>query len=302
MAPGKTPSDSSNWLADAISLLFSGSVHFAALILLGLITAASQQDWQGLNLQVKAGDADASSFDDDPLQHSLEIDLVAEPLPAAGTVQMFDDLALPATDFAALTALALTSAEQSGLEGLAVGESAEDGETAAASTEFFGVGGYGQSFVYVVDCSDSMNEAGKFDRARYELMQSIEQLASDQRYFVIFFNDGAHPMDANELVLATKKEVARTAEWVGYVEARGGTYPLPALLFALSLRPDAVYFLSDGQFDPMTIAQIRYRNRPNYRLGTQPIPIHTIAFVDRATERLMRAIAGNSGGEYRFVQ
>ena len=70
---------------------------------------------------------------------------------------------------------------------------------------------------------------------------------------------------------------------------------------ALSLRPDAVYFLSDGQFDPLTIQQLKARNRSNNRLRKRQIPIHTIAFMDRMTEGLMRSIARNSGGEYRFV-
>jgi hypothetical protein len=146
-----------------------------------------------------------------------------------------------------------------------------------------------------------MNERGKFDRARYELLQSIEQLGSDSHYFVIFYNDNAYPMDADKPIQATQKAVAETVRWVNSVDAIGGTNPLPALIYALSLRPDAIYFLSDGQFDPMTIQEMRYRNRPNRRLRTQTIPIHTIAFMDRMTEGLMRSIARNSGGEYRFV-
>ena len=34
-----------------------------------------------------------------------------------------------------------------------------DGSSTKASTEFFGIGGYGQTFVYVVDASDSMNDS-----------------------------------------------------------------------------------------------------------------------------------------------
>jgi hypothetical protein len=291
-------------LADLNAMLFSAVVHFAALITLGLLTAAAQENWRGVRLLVNVGDGtESATIDDSPLQDAVELEVAADPAAAMGPVQLFADVALPTSDFAALDALSETAAEVSGFEGLALGGNHEaDGTTDLASTEFFGIGGYGQSFVYVVDSSDSMNERGKFDRARYELLQSIEQLGSDQRYFVIFFNDGAHPMEADELVLATKDQVARTARWVSYVEADGGTNPLPALLFALSLRPDAVYFLSDGQFDPVTITQLRVRNRPNRRLGTREIPIHAIAFVDRATERLMRTIAKNSGGEYRFVK
>ena len=285
-------------------MLFSGAVHFAALIALGLATAATEESWLGVKLLVNVGHgAESPALDDALLEDTVELQVAADPAAAMGPVQMFDDIAVPTTDFAALDALSESAAELSGFEGLALGGKGEDdGATARASTEFFGIGGYGQSFVYVVDCSGSMNERGKFDRARYELMQSIEQLAGDQRYFVIFFNDGAYPMEADELMLATQEQVSRTAEWVGYIEAEGGTHPLPALLFALSLRPDAIYFLSDGQFDPITITQLRARNQPNRRLRTGQIPIHTIAFVDRAMERLMRTIARNSGGEYRFVK
>jgi hypothetical protein len=185
------------------------------------------------------------------------------------------------------------------LDGIALGGKGEaDGSLSGASAEFFGIGGYGQTFVYVVDCSGSMSERNKFERAIYELLHSIEQLASDQRYFVIFYNDAAYPMDADEPVLATEDEFARTRRWVSYVEPQGGTNPLPALLFAMSLQPDAIYFLSDGKFDPVTLQEVRSQNRPK----SKRIPIHAIAFMERATEGLMRTIARNSGGEYRFVK
>jgi len=171
-----------------------------------------------------------------------------------------------------------------------------------AATDFFGIDGYGQSFVYVVDCSGSMNQEGKFERARYELLQSIEQLKKDQSYFVIFYNHEAHPMEGNRLVLATPAHIADTTRWVNYAEAGGGTDPLPALVMALSMHPDAIYFLSDGQFDPNTIQELRARNRPNNRLRIRQVPIHTIAFYDRFAAGLMRQIARNAGGEFKFVQ
>ena len=64
-------------------------------------------------------------------------------------------------------------------------------------------------------------------------------------------------MDADEPLLATPENVAETTELDQPGRADGGTNPLPALLFALSLRPDAIYFLSDGQFDPGTIQELR---------------------------------------------
>ena len=173
-------------------------------------------------------------------------------------------------------------------KGLGGGQKGE-GSSGKKATEFFGIDGYGQSFVYVVDCSGSMNQNGKFERARYELLQSIEQLNKDQSYFVIFYNHQAHPMEGGKLVLATPAHITETTQWVNFAEAGGGTEPLPALLFALSMHPDAIYFLSDGQFDPNTIQEMRLRNRPNNRLKTRQIPIHTIAFYDRFAAGLMRA-------------
>jgi hypothetical protein len=286
-------------------MLVSAFCHLALMIALGLSAMASEDGWRGVKLLVNIGDGfESPALDEAPLEDLITLEVAAEdPAAAMGPVQLLDPTTIATADFAALEALSENAANASGLEGLARGGRAEDdGAAGQAATEFFGIGGYGQAFVYVVDCSDSMNERGKFGRARYELLRSIEQLASDQRYFVIFYNDGAYPMDADEPVLATQDQIARTTRWVNYVEPGGGTHPLPALLFALSLRPDAIYFLSDGQFDPLTIHELRLRNRPNNRLRLRQIPIHTIAFVDRATEGLMRTIARNSGGQFRFVK
>jgi hypothetical protein len=222
---------------------------------------------------------------------------------ALGPIRLFDVSALATADLTQLEALSEKAAEPSGLEGMALGTTGDGAEANGdAAAEFFGIGGYGQSFVYVVDASDSMNEGRKFERAIYELLQSIEQLSSDQRYFVIFYNNEAYPMDAEQPVPANEDQFARTRQWVRFVQPDGGTHPLPALLLALSLRPDAIYFLSDGQFDRSTIRELRLRNRPNNRLKLRQIPIHTIALVDHATEDLMRTIARNSGGKFRFVK
>jgi len=283
-------------------MLVSAFCHLAVFIALGLWAAGSSDKWGGVKLLVNLGEgADAAIADDATFDQPVHLEVAADPAAAMGPITI-DAPSLATVDLATLDALSDNSRD-AGLNGLALGGSGESEASAGhAATEFFGIGGYGQAFVYVVDCSDSMNERGKFERARYELLQSIEQLASDQRYFVIFYNDGAYPMDADEPVLATQDEIARTARWVNSVEADGGTNPLPALLFALSLRPDAIYFLSDGQFDPLTSHQLRIRNRPNSRLNLRQIPIHTIAFVDRFAEGLMRTIARNSGGEFRFVK
>ena len=55
-----------------------------------------------------------------------------------------------------------------------------------ATTEFCGVKGGGNHFVYLVDSSGSMGDA--FDSARAELLHSIDLLKPEQRFYVIFFD------------------------------------------------------------------------------------------------------------------
>jgi hypothetical protein len=295
--------DRATWLQDANSLLVSAFCNLCLLIALGLLSVAGSDGWSGVKLLVNLGDGpDSPVVDDSPIQDEIKLEVSAEAAAAVGPTLLFEKPAISTIDLAALASPVEKSALFSGLDGTALGGGrVGEGTVAKASTEFFGIGGYGQTFVYVVDCSDSMNERGKFDRARYELLQSIEQLQKDQRYYVIFYNSKAHPMNAERPVRAAAAQIAETTRWIHEAEASGGTNPLPALLIALSMRPDAIYFLSDGQFDPQTIRELRIRNRTNLRLHTRTIPIHTIAFFDRFAEGLMRAIARNSGGEFRFV-
>jgi hypothetical protein len=330
-------SDRADWLRDTNAMLVSACCHFALLIAVALVSVVSAGGGDGTKLVVNLGKSDDSAGVDDsplerdgqaadrsPLQADRRADAALGPASAMDPAPLFTasalatkaeidvgPLALPASPTAssgligglAKLGTAGTSEGLGGGRGKGLGGGGKgEGSSGKKATEFFGIDGYGQSFVYVVDCSGSMNQNGKFERARYELLQSIEQLTKDQSYFVIFYNHRAHPMEGDHLVLATPAHIAETSHWVNYAEADGGTEPLPALLLALSMHPDAIYFLSDGQFDPNTIQEMRLRNRPNIRLKTRQIPIHTIAFYDRFAAGLMRAIARNSGGEFKFVQ
>jgi hypothetical protein len=339
MAAKSSSYESSGWLEDFNSMLISAAVHFTLFIFLALVTVGGGGGKHGNSLVMTLGgdgtgpaagpDLKDVAAEGDPLADPSHLDKNVELAAALGPANELDTPSPIATEIAVPDAVAMAAADlggggglsqkgTSGSEGTALdaspifgaaggtgrgggGTGDGAGSTGKASTEFFGIGGYGQTFVYVVDASDSMNDANKFERARYELLQSIEQLNSDQRYYVIFYNSAAYPMDAPAPLLATPDNIAKTTEWINFVEPTGGTNPLPALLMALTLRPDAIYFLSDGQFDPGVMNQLRFRNRPNVKLHVRQIPIHTVAFFDRIAEGLMRMIARNSGGEYRFV-
>ncbi|MEX0642521.1 MAG: hypothetical protein WD468_07460 [Pirellulales bacterium] len=290
--------------SDVNSLLVSAVCHLTVLVALALVAAAGGTGAPQVMLALDVSEAaDMPANDDDALQHDVvQVEVAADDAAALGPVRLFDDAALATSDFGPMEALAEIVDKDSGAAGTALtnfGDSAGgSGQTGKAATEFFGIGGYGQKFVYVVDCSGSMRENGKFERAVYELLQSIEQLQSDQEYSIIFYNQSAYPMDEPGLVLATEQQFEKTRNWISLVQPQGGTVPLPALLMALKMKPNAIFFLSDGLFDPSTGRKIHAFNRGK----TRRIPIHTVAFVNRETEGLMQRIAGDSGGKYRFVQ
>jgi hypothetical protein len=301
MTDSTKTTDSAVSIRGCNALLVSTVCHLLAMIVLGLSIGAGRDRAEPLNLLASVAEAPISlDQGESPAHDAVEINVgAAEPETAAGELRLFDAPALAASELALLASPLELSAIESGQEGKSMSllhEGAAGGHFAQGASKFFGVSGYGNSFVYVVDCSGSMKESGKLERAKYELLQSIDQLSEDQKYFVIFYNHDAIPMDGKAPIDATEDNFARTRRWVDLVGANGGTNPLPALLAALSLRPDAIYFLSDGLFDGNTITQVRTINRRKGR-----IPIHSIAFVSRENLGLMRSIARDSGGEFRFV-
>lgn len=181
-----------------------------------------------------------------------------------------------------------------GGQGEGGGEAGQSGKKA----KFFGIEVEGKDFVYVVDCSGSM--AGRrFERACYEVEYSIRRLSKDQRFYVLFFNHETfaqfYPDRTNSLAPATNHNFDRLKKWIEYCRPEGGTEPSGALLQALKLNPDVIFFLSDGEFSEQTVNVVKHNNSRGY---TQ---IHTIAFGSKAGEHLLKQIASQNKGTYRFI-
>jgi hypothetical protein len=84
---------------------------------------------------------------------------------------------------------------------------------------------------------------------------------------------------------------------VPLIAAEGATEPLSAfkIVFTLKPKPDAIYFMTDGEFDEGAAAVIARMN------AEWKIPIHCLTFVSREGERVMKKIAADSGGTYAHV-
>jgi hypothetical protein len=167
-----------------------------------------------------------------------------------------------------------------------------EGKTA----RFFGLQAQGDSFVFVVDSSGSM-EGNRFRRACAELRRTLEELDPEQRYSVIFYSTYKYPMPGpKEMLPATPENVAKTVRWINQVRPGGWTYPIPAFLHALHLDPDAIFLLTDGEFEPEILRSVRSAE------GSEGLPVHTIGFESQAGEAILKAISDKSGGTYRHVR
>jgi len=166
------------------------------------------------------------------------------------------------------------------------------GGTGGAS--FFGLQARGRDFVYVVDYSGSMS-GEKLRDAKDELVRSISSLRRRMRFYIIFYNTKALPMPAAGLVKADEENKKKYFAWVQSASGGGGTDPTGAMRLALSLGPDTIWLLSDGLFDKSACDQIARAN------PGRKAQIHTVAFYENKGEAVLRRIAEDNRGQYRFV-
>jgi hypothetical protein len=256
---------------------------------LGLSSAFAEQSETNLD-RLESQTIDDFEASDVPRVEIEPAGRVAEPVleigevQAAGSHDMFGDG----------ESLALLADEVSNAASLTAGLAGGD-KRFGNSVNFYGIDADGQDFVFVVDCSGSMSGT-PFQRAKKELQRSVENLAWSQRYFIFFFSDDAYPMPGDDLIKAVPENVLDTRRWLKRAVCGGGTNPLPALLAAINLQPDAIFLLSDGEFDADAIMQVDAAE------PATPIPIHTIGFVSRQGEPMLKALSQVTGGTYRFVR
>ena len=188
---------------------------------------------------------------------------------------------------------------QAMLSRIGTGRGFSNGAGNGSGGAFFGMKVAGQSVVYVVDCSSSMNvrhtmAATRFHRLKLELLNSVASMKPNQSFYIIFFNDQPIPMPARSMQPARPELQRQYLEWMARMRANGMTNPLSSMRMALRLRPDVIYFLTDGNFNFKTAVALSRIRQPRS-------VIHTITFGEREAEPLMKSIAMANRGTYRFI-
>jgi hypothetical protein len=113
----------------------------------------------------------------------------------------------------------------------------------------------------------------------------------------MFFNQFYNVFPPGHLIPANTANKEAAKRWIDAQGAEGGTDPTDAMVIALSLKPGAIFLMTDGVFanHQRTFDEIK-RNNPDSKTS-----VSTIAFHERTAEPELKAIAAANRGDYRYV-
>jgi hypothetical protein len=169
----------------------------------------------------------------------------------------------------------------------------------AATAQFFGTRIEGRRIVFVLDNSGSM-QAGRLETVIAELKRSVDALAENQEFYIIFYSDAAYPLfyphGVDHYIRPTDRNKRQLAAWLETVELCLGDAVIDALAAAISIEPDTVFLLSDGR--------IQGEKKMQFLLGAGggEFPIHTIGVGlggATASRRNLQEIAASNRGDFR---
>lgn len=176
-------------------------------------------------------------------------------------------------------------------------------ESGTAGTSFFGLEARGSRIVYIVDVSGSMYTDNRLQTLQQQLIASINELPEHGHFCVITFQSMSRSLMGRGWTPATRANKSAAQAEINNLMASGGTVPGPAFhgAFELSPRPDAIYFMTDGefqQFEQELVGDIENWNRQARR----PTPVYCITFGTDVAKQVMQRIAERSGGSYAHVE
>jgi len=171
-----------------------------------------------------------------------------------------------------------------------------------AHVEFFDVDAEGFTFVYVLDRSISMT-GEPLAAAKRELIESLEGLGAVHKFQIIFFNHNRRTFDLSggqdRMPFADERTRELARRFIMAIRADGGTDREAALMAALKMRPDVIFFLTDAD-DPMFPGELE-RVRSTNRGGAS---IHTIEFGfgrSPGGDNFLKKLARDNAGKHGYV-
>jgi hypothetical protein len=174
-----------------------------------------------------------------------------------------------------------------------------------ARTSMFGVSGLGHKFVYVLDRSASMGGAGQvaLRAVKAELRKSLEKLDTVHQFQIIFYNEKPAVFNPSgipgRLAFADRANKDRAVRFIESIVADGNTRHDEALKLAIRLRPDVVFFLTDGD-DP----KLSRRELDQIQRMANGVTINAIEFgpgPEPVEKSFLATLAEENGGQHAYV-
>ena len=162
--------------------------------------------------------------------------------------------------------------------------------------------GKGNRYVFIIDCSGSMNRDQRMSLAKREIVEGLRAMEPEKKFFIYYYNDGSIPM-LGDVTTPTRENLTRIIPWIYSRIASGNTNPRAALRDAFQTKnPSTVWLLTDGIFlqrpglKPVTDLIRELNEKDEVRVNT--IGFHR----DRkAVDRSLGPIAAANDGTFRFV-
>ena len=307
-------------------LLLSLGLHVVLLIMIALVASkatkgTSQGDDRQIGIAMVHRLPDRDQYEEVTADTKETVDDTTSDAESAAAAAAAPpaDLSPPIDLQGILSAMQTTPAPESGsgiagetkLNGDAFGDGAGTSTKSTNGTQatarVFGVSGSGSRFVYVFDRSDSMNGFGGLPlrSAKRELIRSLNSLSPQQQFQIIFYNENVKPFQMAgapmTMVAGEPSNLKRAERYVESIQAFGGTKHKGALLMALRMSPDVIFFLTDAHIPRLSQRELdQIRDRADGS-GTT---IHAIEFGSRPTpaaDSFLKDLAGMNRGQYQYV-
>lgn len=160
----------------------------------------------------------------------------------------------------------------------------------------------GHRFVFVIDRSKSMGGEGlgALAASQRELSRQLQQLKENHEFQIVAYHHRTTMMGQRKMHPAQAKFIEQVPVFFAKLGAFGSTDHELALQTAISLDPDVIFFLTDGDQPELTdhqMNEIQRRTRGN-------VTIHCIRFgfgKEQRSDHFMKRLAERTGGDYRYV-
>jgi hypothetical protein len=192
-------------------------------------------------------------------------------------------------------------------------------EKAGGTQKFMGVQSTGTSVVFVVDVSGSMISGEKsvktYEVLEREVIKFVRNLDERSAFGIVVFSRDAKSFKQH-LVRANREEKERGVNWLRKLspeqsqdpradeEERAfhhGTRADRGLAEAFEMRPDIIFFVSDGEPTGATPSQI-LKQVEQIQSGTaKKTSINAVAYLADGGQKFMRELAEKNGGTFREV-